>query len=190
MRHGLHLNGSTPPKGVELNPRGFTPPKPVEIFAPRHERLFSPNPDSRPHPVHFDSNRKTPTVQDRMRNTHCESRCGGCGRLETRVLELEEELRMTNLRMEEFQHEIVGHLARLSDDVRGLTVPRTQPSSSRYSDTSSLVPDRPSMATPSVRQDEFESHLKQSVENPEHVIAEACVQLERLVADAKSRLYT
>ena len=187
MRRGINLNGSGQQNGLQLNPLGFTPPRPAEEFSPPQERVFSANPDSRKHPVHFDSNWKTPTKSDFQSVLYQKTRCGGCDELETRVRQLEEELRITNLRFDDFQHGIVAHLARLSEDVRGLSIPPLNPPVSRYADMS--------LATPSVRQEEFESHNYRDMkhaeeEDPGLVIAEACVQLERLIADAKSRLYT
>lgn len=191
MHHGLNLNGSSPERGIQLNQPGVTPPRLFQESGFRQHRNANPMVELSPSrflPDNF-ANKSHPKHHERSR---IETRCSGCEVLESRLSIVEDELRSTNDRFEEFQQDIMGHLNRLASDFHNLSGGLRNRATPRYSETTFLDSARPPIATPSVKQTHYENYGLEK--DPTHrddaqqVIVETCVQLERLIADASSRL--
>ena len=191
MHHGLHLNGSSPERGIQLNQAGVTPPRLIQESGFRQHRSANPMVEVSPSrflPHNF-ANKSHPKHHER---SHIDTRCYGCEMLESRLSIVEDELRSTNDRFEEFQQDIIGHLNRLASDFHNLSGSLRNRATPRYSETASLDSARPPIATPSVKQTHYENYgFEKDPTHPDdaqQVIVETCVQLERLIADARSRL--
>lgn len=193
MRHGFNLNSSTPPRDIQINNIGYSPPK--LIGPPRNRRNNSANPidDCKEAPAAFNSRLLiSPQCHDSTSRD-----CDGCGHLSRRIDQLEDEIRVMNLRMEEFQNEVLVRLSHISNNFSENPGTSRTRRSSVVSVSSSCIGDRTSLPKSVTRRGDFSSlhvptNLDPSLETPDsrQVIAEACLQLEQLIIEAKSRLYS
>jgi len=194
MQHGINLNGSSTEDSLQLNQFGLTPPRPFHETVTRPHRNATPKtlPSSK---MLFRDNIPTDARSNYSSgDTRSSWHCTGCEALERRLSFVEEELRINARRFDEFQQDIFVHLNRLTKEFQSLGSGLRAQVSSRYSDTVSMESGRQPLATPSVRRNDvgtrhftYDKHSNNPDET-QQVIADACVQLESLIADAKSRL--
>jgi hypothetical protein len=116
----------------------------------------------------------TPERRPKVEAPPYDKLCFDCAKMEKRVIDLEHELEMTNMRLEEFQGTVLRSLGRISEDVSTINK-RVSPGLSV-----SRLSDEETRSSPKIG----------SGTSAKEAIADACITLEKLIIEARTRLHS